>query len=589
MSQNDYIILRDEDGKAYIAHASLLDNARNAIRGAANSISTTAQQVANKAKGVGRGVRQNHKYILKVNENGRTRYFYKQEEVKAYYEAKKRGIKNPAEYAQNAGKKAVNTVKNAVREVTGQAARDRMDAAAEKFPEADKAYTESFISKENKKIKYDAAERHLNDAAYDATQAQNKLNQANWLNQYSRTKANQKAQADLASAYDNYNQANRDYSEAETEYIKNRDNYDKVTGDYLKNKRAYNRSLAGVYDKAAPKAKEVANNIVTNAKAQYDRMKEEFRARDQQKTDNNASYPHSRDKKVGEGSVTAKKGEKVDFGGPVGNTNKSADASRLLTGGDVSKSKVSAQEMIDKAKTALKDTANRASDAVKDKSEDLSAKAKSTVQSARDSVKGMIDNARSSTAKAVNEAWDRIPKNADGTVNPFDKNFQSTYNDWKTKKDKYDSSLTGRAKDVAEKATDSVKDMIDQAKKAAKGNSASNFAREQEQTNTGSRQTKRTQEEIADMKQLEGRAKVISERNDKALEQMTAADKKYRQYLDSLGSRANDNTQLTEAEKQKKDKLYKELRGYQELYELANKDYRELVNKDAAERQLKKK
>lgn len=366
MSQNDYIILRDEDGKAYIAHAGLLDNARNAIQGAANSISTTAQQVANKAKGVGRGVRQNHKYILKVFENGRTRYFYKQEEVKAYYEAKKRGIKNAAEYAQNAVKDKTSDVadaaKNALNKATGATANKTAETAKKNADDASRwAKMTERVHKENvANFKQNPTEANL-------------------------ARAKQSGQA--------VTRANQNEKNARKEADKAQDMADQHPVNKAKS--------------AFDQAKKSADNTVANAKNNYERMKSEFRDKIEQTKD-----------KVG--SV-----------------------------------KSSTQDMIDKARTA-----------VKDKSEDLSAKAKSTAQSARDSVKGMIDNARSSTAKAVNEAWDRIPKNSDGTVNPFDKNFQSTYNDWKTKKDKYDSSLVGRAKDAAEKATDSVQDMIDQARKA---------------------------------------------------------------------------------------------------------------------------
>ena len=569
MNQNDYVILFDENGSPYIAHAGLIDQARGAVNAAANRV----QQVANQAKGVGRGVRQNHKYILKVNENGKTRYFYKQEEVRAYYEAKKRGIKNAAEYAQNAVKnktataadavkdaatKAGTVAKNVAREVTGQAARDRMDVAAEKYPEVRKALHNSADEKNKKQIKYDEAERQLDDAAYKANKAQQDLKNSNWFNKKYRSRANTKAQESLANAYENYNKANQEYSKAETQWAKDLDKYDKVV----------------------PKAKEATNNVVTKAKAQFDRMKDEFRVKDQKESENAPSRPHSRNTKVGEGSVTAVSGEKVDLGGSIGGNKRPAASSRLLSSEGASKS--SAKEMIDNAKnkfeqikTEFKDktgqtlkeraetaekeakdaererqkAAGRYSDdvnaalksekslnanpnsahaqaerdqavnalrkssedyykdggaldnawskrdeaakareeyndfkkshsaqamidqartTVKDKAEDLSAKAKSTTQAAKESAQGMIENARSSTAKAVNEAWEKIPKNADGTVNPFDSNFQSAYNDWKSKKDKYDGSLTGQAKAVAEKATDSVKDVIDKAKKTAK-------------------------------------------------------------------------------------------------------------------------
>lgn len=100
MNQNDYVILFDDNGTPYISHG-ILDSAKSAV--------------SNAAKGVGRGVRENHKYILKILENGKNRYFYTQEEVRAYQQAKRMGIKNAAEYAQK-------NVKNAVNNLTGRAA-----------------------------------------------------------------------------------------------------------------------------------------------------------------------------------------------------------------------------------------------------------------------------------------------------------------------------------------------------------------------------------------------------------------------------------------------------------------------------------
>lgn len=428
MSQNDYIILRDEDGKAYIAHASLLDNARNAIRGAANSISTTAQQVANTAKGVGRGVRKNHKYILKVFENGRTRYFYKQEEVKAYYEAKKRGIKNAAEYAQNAVKDKASDVADAVKNVANKATGATVNKAAE------------------------TAKKNADDAHRWAkmTERAHKENLANFKQnptEANLAKAKQSGQA--------VTRANQNEKNARKEADKAQD----IADQHPVNK------AKSMFDQA----KKSADNAVANAKNNYERMKSEFRNKAEQAATKASdtvkeTTSHVIDKaKDIAGIDEQKERDRTRFEAEKPHADV-YDAARANT----------AQREYDKTPLGMID---RARVARKDKSEDLSAKAKSTAQSARDSVQGMIDNARSSTAKVVNEAWDRIPKNSDGTVNPFDKNFQSTYNDWKAKKDKYDSSLAGRAKDAAEKATESVKDMIDQAKKVVKGNSGSANAR----------------------------------------------------------------------------------------------------------------
>lgn len=587
MNQNDYVILFDEKGTPYIAHAGWLDNARNVARNAANAVGNAAQQVANRAKGVGRGVRTNHKYILKVNENGRTRYFYKPEEVKAYYEAKRKGIKNPAEYAQkaadaasnavdavkNAASKAADTARNAVREATGQAARDRMDEADSQYAALDKAQNEKYDSYKKAQDERKYADYKTLNATIDQKIAEDKAQNANFFNRKQR-----ETEAEIARNQQQQYQAISNQKKAAEDKAKKEldtaiDAYNKNAGEYYDNKRMYDNSLAGAVDRTAArardvasdareaassafnKAKDAANNTVNNAKNAYERMKSEFReltgqaARDrmderanrrdqaamehknireqraeqkQQVEDlikeresldkdfyeaynrlskeSRSNNPFDRQKRVQAAQdevnkaydrVIAKNDEinresdkfheleekrkqtldkamnadldyqaskKVYENSLAGRVDRTAANAREAAKNTIS----SAQDMIDKARTA-----------VKDKSEDISAKAKSTAQSARDSVKGMIDNARSSTAKAVNEAWDKIPKNVDGTVNPFDPKFQSTYNNWKNRKDKYDNSLTGRAKEAAEKATDSVMDMIDQAKKVAKNTAAS--------------------------------------------------------------------------------------------------------------------
>lgn len=484
MNQNDYIILRDENGKAYIAHAGLLDNAKTAVNNAANAV-----------KGIGRGVRQNHKYILKVFENQKPRYFYTQEEVKAYYEAKKKGIKNAAEY-----------VKNNVREATGHAARDRMDTAAKRGEQtsADVQKTKNWM--DSAKNDRDKAASNYRQAILNTTQASNDYNQSNIFNRKKRGNELIKATEKEQEAERQYNSAQKEYNTSKHAYEGSKNKDERAQIDYYDNKRIYDKSLAAKVDKAVPqvkeaassafnKAKDAASNTISNAKNAYERMKDEFRDKAEQAGNAvkstakntaediafNAKY-YSEQLKEG---ITGEKASKIaadireeakDWKWKANQTKDSY--SKEFFERQYQKAEDFAKRFDDQAAKSVKGRTNNASNsvqgmidkartAVKDKSEDLSAKAKSTAQSARDSVQGMIENARSSTAKAVNEAWDKIPKNADGTVNIFDKNFQSTYNNWKAKKDKYDSSLTGRAKNAAEKATDSVKDMIDKAKDIA--------------------------------------------------------------------------------------------------------------------------
>lgn len=459
MNQNDYVILFDENGSPYIAHAGLLERAR----GAANAAANRAQQVANQAKGVGRGVRQNHKYILKVNENGKTRYFYKQEEVRAYYEAKKRGIKNAAEYAQNAvkntatevadkAKQGVSNAKNAVRDATSDA-KDAVSTAYNKAKDsANNTVTNAKNRFERMKSEFKDKADKAGDTAKATTQsAADHLKDVSGINARKNVQTTQKALDDAKTAenraenrwWTNAKEAMAhpsDKTEAR-ERQSMEDMSNKMHERYLAEDAARDARIA--YRKTPlAKAEDALNNVKNTVK--------DIAGYDEREHRNNAQ-------------------KRVDEARESGNTPTTMDNTRAAQAQKAyNKTPLGMIENARNAISSAKDAAEKAGTAVKDKAEDLSAKAKSTAQSVKESAQGMIENARSSTAKAVNEAWDKIPKNADGTVNPFDSNFQSAYNDWKSKKDKYDGSLTGQAKAVAEKATDSVKDMIDKAKKTAK-------------------------------------------------------------------------------------------------------------------------
>lgn len=473
---DDYIILRDEDGKAYIAHAGWLDNAKNA-----------AQQVANKAKGVGRGIRQNHKYILKVNENGRTRYFYKQEEVKAYYEAKKRGIKNAAEYAQNAVKnkasKVADAVKNVANKATGATANETAETAKKNADDAHRwAKMTERVHKENlASFKQNPTEANL-------------------------AKAKQSGQA--------VTRANQNEKNARKEADKAQD---------IADQHPVNKAKT-----AFDQAKKSADNAVATAKNNYERMKSEFRDRAEQAGNaakSAASKVADKARDIAGYDERERRDAASDYAWDLASKGKLSEAALDQQRETEKQYRKTPLGMIDTARDKIGLTARKAmkdleaerdganisndpSGVRKFNADSMARFAKATYQetplgkletfaadprtAVKESVQGMINNARSSTAKAVNEAWDKIPKNADGTVNPFDKNFQSTYNDWKAKKDKYDSSLAGRAKDAAEKVTDSVQDMIDKAKKTARDAAAS--AQSTIDNATGNNYRKRAQE-----------------------------------------------------------------------------------------------
>lgn len=97
MEENRYYIAIDENGEAYIEHG-LFDRARS-----------TGQRA--------------HKYLMKIGEGAKARYLYTQEEVRAYMQGGRRAV-------QNAGRNAVNTIKDKV----GVNEKERAEKAWDKVP-----------------------------------------------------------------------------------------------------------------------------------------------------------------------------------------------------------------------------------------------------------------------------------------------------------------------------------------------------------------------------------------------------------------------------------------------------------------------
>jgi len=110
-SNDNYILAFDEQGKPYIAH-SMLSNMRSRLF-QSRMANGRAQQ---------RSPRQNHKYILRIDDNGRKRYFYTQEEIQAYYKTKRGGTTPGVEKNQN-GTSMQDAAKNAVSLAKTQTAR----------------------------------------------------------------------------------------------------------------------------------------------------------------------------------------------------------------------------------------------------------------------------------------------------------------------------------------------------------------------------------------------------------------------------------------------------------------------------------
>ena len=104
---SDYVILIDENGQPYIAH-SVFTKARDAISSAGRSA---------------------HKYIAKIGEGAKARYFYPQEELRAFYNQGKTAAGRAAETVRTAARNA----KASARKAIGFDARDKRDDAARRY------------------------------------------------------------------------------------------------------------------------------------------------------------------------------------------------------------------------------------------------------------------------------------------------------------------------------------------------------------------------------------------------------------------------------------------------------------------------
>lgn len=145
---NDRIMLIDETGQPYIAHAGFFGR---------------------------RGARQNHKYLMKIGEGAKARYLYTQEEVQAYMRGGRKALKNAANKASDAvgisAKKKLKTAEGKLQSATDsvlntgtiqrkrsgkelnaaqQKAADDFASASRRYGEAKATYEKSALGKAEK-------------------------------------------------------------------------------------------------------------------------------------------------------------------------------------------------------------------------------------------------------------------------------------------------------------------------------------------------------------------------------------------------------------------------------------------------------
>lgn len=113
--KNEYYVAIDSNGEPYIEHAIFGRNS-----GGSNS----------------RGSRQNVKYLEKIKDGARTRYFYTQDELQAYYDNMRGKAKDTAQQAKQKAQKVAERAKVEARYAVGSAQKEARDRAYDEMVRA---------------------------------------------------------------------------------------------------------------------------------------------------------------------------------------------------------------------------------------------------------------------------------------------------------------------------------------------------------------------------------------------------------------------------------------------------------------------
>lgn len=315
MNDDEYIILFDQNGSPYIAHASLSEmrqRTAGALRSARSAVGSAAGAVK---QGVGRGVRTTHKYIQKIEENGRTRYFYTQEELKAYLAEKKAGAQqtvNKAKEKARAGMGEAQEKASKARTRAEQIGNEFKNKASDTVQTA-KRYGEA-VKNYNDLSKADMSNRKEAYSKLMSTEEGRKLREAHrkvW-DKLDETALKAASHLNGAKEYEAWKKANREYYEGGNQSEEAREKADKAWDAYSKTRHykflndnfVANAQTNGLKDatsdvvesaknktrKAAQNAKNAVEDTVSDIKESATKAKEEIQ---QKLKDHNGSPSNS--------------------------------------------------------------------------------------------------------------------------------------------------------------------------------------------------------------------------------------------------------------------------------------------------------
>ena len=224
MYDNDYIVLIDENGQPYIAHG-WRDWARSAPAAAKNAARTAGRKAT--------------KYIEKIVDKGKARYFYTQDELKAYYDNLRNTASSTARNAASRVRTAATNTRNAVNRTAHNAKEKARDVLGyDEFDRYERAWDRTAAAKQR-------AEANPNSAYAQAEKDRAEAAEARAHEEYLRTP--------LGRARDAASRVQEMLSEFGDTTLDSIDDFLKNTGEKVKNVAAL-AAKAGVTVAAVPAA-----------------------------------------------------------------------------------------------------------------------------------------------------------------------------------------------------------------------------------------------------------------------------------------------------------------------------------------------
>lgn len=245
---DDYMILVNEDGQPFIAHAGIVSNA---------------------ASGVGRGVRQSHKYIMKIGEGLKARYFYTQDEIRAYQQEMARKAKGTTEQVKDKVQSTTNRMKEELRKKKEDAKDklgfDERERAVQSREKTRKANEKEEAAKRREEAAFDEERKFFSDDSVYAKKSWDELTRGE--------------QARAEKVFDKSDTASRARYKAENAAREARIENKKLEADL-------DKTLVGKAENVVNKVKDASDKVKSTAdklQSTTDRMREDLRKRKEAK------------------------------------------------------------------------------------------------------------------------------------------------------------------------------------------------------------------------------------------------------------------------------------------------------------------